>query len=282
MTGSGVAFLKGHGTKNDFVLIPDLDDELLLEPADVAALCDRRSGIGADGVLRVMRSTSGSAEWFMDYRNSDGSIAEMCGNGLRVFARHLVRAGLVAAGDFVVDTRAGLRAVTVPDLVADVTVDLGAYTLMETESPVVVDVDGVEHPALGVDMGNPHAVAFVSDLAEAGELRTAPLVTPLDAYPHGVNVEFVVDRGPRHVAMRVHERGSGETQSCGTGAGAVAVAAAVRAGDGLVGEWQVDVPGGTLRVLIGSDQAVRLQGPAEIVAEGTLLGALRPRTRASA
>jgi diaminopimelate epimerase len=283
VTGSGVAFLKGHGTKNDFVLIPDLDDALILEPADVAALCDRRSGIGADGVLRVVPAAAGSpARFFMDYRNADGSIAEMCGNGLRVFARHLVRAGLEEAGDFVVDTRAGLRSVTVPDLEADVTVDLGTYTLMETDAPVVVDVDGAQHAACGVDMGNPHAVAFVADLAEAGDLWFAPSVTPAAAYPHGVNVEFVVDRGPRHVAMRVHERGSGETQSCGTGAGAVAVAAAVRAGDGLVGEWQVDVPGGTLRVLLGSDHGVRLSGPAEIVAEGVLLGALRPRTRVSA
>src|SRR3954454_12627280 len=109
-------FVKGHGTENDFVIVPDPDGSLDLTPSLVAALCDRRAGIGADGVLRVVRSKALGrddlgAEWFMDYRNADGSIAEMCGNGTRVFARYLVDAGLVVPGDLPVATRAGVRAV---------------------------------------------------------------------------------------------------------------------------------------------------------------------------
>ncbi|KOG91423.1 diaminopimelate epimerase, partial [Streptomyces varsoviensis] len=228
MSTTGIAFLKGHGTENDFVILPDPDGRLELSPAAVARLCDRRAGIGGDGVLRVVRSVAhpearpmaDDAEWFMDYRNSDGSVAEMCGNGVRVFARYLQRAGLVGEGDLAVATRAGVRRVHIAKSDAegefgDVTVGMGAARLPAGE--VTVAVGDLRWPARNVNMGNPHAISFVGDLAEAGDLLTAPAVSPAAAYPDGANVEFVVDRGPRHVAMRVHERGSGETRSCGTG-----------------------------------------------------------------
>ncbi|MFI9201697.1 diaminopimelate epimerase [Streptomyces sp. NPDC053048] len=286
MSTAQIAFLKGHGTENDFVIIPDYDGLIELSPAAVARLCDRRAGIGADGVLRVVRSTAhpearamaGEAEWFMDYRNSDGSIAEMCGNGLRVFARYLQWSGLVEAGDLAIATRAGIRGAHIakagPDgEPGDITTSMGRAVLPEGE--VTVTVDGRTRPARNVNMGNPHAVTFVDDLADAGHLLTAPVVAPAAAYPDGTNVEFVVDRGPRHVALRVHERGSGETRSCGTGACAVMVATARRDGadPAVLGHpvtYTVDVPGGRLLISEHPDGTVEMTGPAVIVAEGVL------------
>ncbi|MET8974773.1 diaminopimelate epimerase [Streptomyces sp. NPDC004539] len=275
-----IAFLKGHGTENDFVIVPDPENALDLPPAAVAALCDRRAGIGGDGLLHVVRSAAhpearamaAEAEWFMDYRNGDGSVAEMCGNGVRVFARYLQHAGHVEEGDLAVATRGGVKRVHI-DKEGDVTVGMGRARLPEGDVEVAV---GERHwPARNVNMGNPHAVAFVDDLAHAGDLLTAPPVSPASAYPQGVNVEFVVDRGPRHVALRVHERGSGETRSCGTGACAVAVATARRDGAdpaaaGTPVTYTVDVPGGRLVITEQPDGEIEMTGPAVIVAEGTI------------
>ncbi|MFI7010744.1 diaminopimelate epimerase [Streptomyces sp. NPDC050145] len=273
-------FLKGHGTENDFVIIPDAENAVALPPSTVAALCDRRAGIGGDGLLHVVRSAAHpdardmaeEAEWFMDYRNADGSVAEMCGNGVRVFARYLQHAGLVAEGDVAVATRGGVKAVHI-DKEGLVTVGMGRATLPEGD--VTVSVDDSSWPARNVNMGNPHAVAFVEDLAQAGTLYEAPPFTPASAYPQGVNVEFVVDRGPRHVAMRVHERGVGETRSCGTGACAVAVATARRDGhdpvaDGTPVTYEIDLPGGRLSITERADGEIEMTGPAVIVAEGEI------------
>jgi diaminopimelate epimerase len=280
------AFLKGHGTENDFVIVPDPDGLLDLSPSDVARLCDRRAGIGGDGLLRIVRSDrhpeaaalAADAEWFMDYRNSDGSVAEMCGNGVRVFARHLQRAGLAGAGDLAVATRAGVRHVHIAKdaedgTPGDITVRMGRAALPGGD--VTVGVDGRTWPAVHVSMGNPHAIAFVDDLDAAGDLLRAPAISPSASYPAGTNVEFVVDRGPRHVAMRVHERGSGETRSCGTGACAVMVAAARRDGfdpaaTGHPVTYTVDVPGGRLVITEGGDGEIEMTGPAVILAEGTI------------
>ncbi|WP_372736734.1 diaminopimelate epimerase [Nocardioides sp.] len=273
-------FLKGHGTENDFVLLPDPDGsvhgELSLDR--VRALCDRRAGIGGDGVLRVIRTSAydalacsaGSrgqeAEWFMDYRNSDGSTSEMCGNGIRVFARYLVDEGLVdGSAPIPVGTRDGVKVLRVEG--DQITADMGgARVLGET----VVSVDHLELAAVHIETGNPHAVAFVDSLDEAGPLLVAP-GHDRSVYPQGVNVEFVARRGERHVAMRVHERGSGETRSCGTGACAVMVASALD--DGVIRDadvtYRVDVPGGTLHVTWTVDDRVFLTGPAVIVARGT-------------
>ncbi|MFC9529894.1 diaminopimelate epimerase [Streptomyces sp. NPDC056975] len=275
-----IAFLKGHGTENDFVIVPDPENALNLSPAAVAALCDRRAGIGGDGLLHVVRSAAhpdarhlaSEAEWFMDYRNGDGSIAEMCGNGVRVFAHYLQRAGHVGEGDLAVATRGGVKSVHI-DKEGDITVGMGKALLPEGD--VTVSVADHSWPARNVNMGNPHAVAFVDDLAQAGNLFTAPPFTPATAYPDGVNVEFVVDRGPRHVAMRVHERGVGETRSCGTGACAVAVAAARRDGldpavTGSPVTYAVDLPGGRLVITERADGEIEMTGPAVIVAEGEI------------
>ncbi|MBM7056164.1 diaminopimelate epimerase [Streptomyces durocortorensis] len=280
MSTSQIAFLKGHGTENDFVIVPDPDNSLTLPAALVARLCDRRAGIGGDGLLHVVRSAAhpearsmaDGAEWFMDYRNADGSIAEMCGNGVRVFAHYLQRAGLVEEGDLTVATRGGPKRVHLAKN-GDITVSMGRALL--PEASVTVTVGGRSWPARNVNMGNPHAVAFVDDLDHAGDLLAAPPIAPEAVYPEGVNVEFVVDRGPRHVGMRVHERGSGETRSCGTGACAVAVATARRDGadpaaTGLPVTYRVDLPGGTLVITEHPDGAVDMTGPAVIVAEGVI------------
>ncbi|MFI9285290.1 diaminopimelate epimerase [Streptomyces werraensis] len=275
-----IAFLKGHGTENDFVIVPDPENAVELSAAAVAALCDRRAGIGGDGLLHVVRSAAhpearamaDEAEWFMDYRNGDGSVAEMCGNGVRVFARYLQHAGHVGEGDLSIATRGGVKTVHIAKD-GDITVGMGRAVLPEGE--VTVAVGERSWPARNVNMGNPHAVAFVADLADAGGLFTAPSFAPEAAYPDGVNVEFVVDRGPRHVAMRVHERGVGETRSCGTGACAVAVAAARRDGvdprdTGLPVTYTVDLPGGTLVITEQPDGRIEMTGPAVIVAEGAI------------
>ncbi len=265
---SRLRFVKGHGTENDFVLLPDPDVPLTAEL--VRALCDRRAGIGGDGVLRVERRPDG---WFMDYRNADGSIAEMCGNGIRVFARHLVDAGLAEPGPLPVLTRAGVRTVEVPPD-GDVTVEMGVPTALEAAP----SVDG--RPGTAVSMGNPHVVVELADLEElaALDLTRPPDVRP--SLPDGQNVEFVVRRGERSLALRVHERGVGETRSCGTGVCAAVVAAvAWSGGTGLNEAWTVDVPGGRLSVTWLSAGPVLLSGPAVLVAEGEVdLAALPVRS----
>ena len=275
-----VPFVKGHGTGNDFVIIPDVDGRLDLSAEQVRWLCDRRRGIGGDGVLRVVRTEhvpemaefAPVAEFFMDYRNADGSIAEMCGNGARVFVRYLDATGLVTDNDVVISTRGGLRS-TMINADRTITIDMGMASTPRARALPHVSVGERSWPATGVLVPNPHAVVFVDDLADAGDLTTAPDVAPRDVFPDGVNVEFVVDRGERHVAMRVHERGVGETLSCGTGACAVAWAARRRTEPEASGPttWQVDVPGGTVHVTENAMGALLLTGPADLVARGTVL-----------
>lgn len=257
--------MKGHGTENDFVILPDLDDQLDLTPARVQALCDRQRGLGADGVLRVVRV---DGQWFMDYRNADGSIAEMCGNGLRVFARYLVDAGHQPQGSFVVGTRAGDRTViTHPD--GSVTNDMGPARVTGTS---IAAVDGTGIGGFAVDVGNPH-LACVTDVPVDGfDLTVPPGFDPV-FFPHGVNVELInvlEADGPRGGAlkMRVYERGVGETRSCGTGT--VASVASWLAGQGrTTGSATVDVLGGQVFVTIEPTTST-LTGPAVLVARGEL------------
>lgn len=289
----GLRFTKGHGTENDFVLVPDHDGELQLSPTLVAAICDRRAGIGADGLIRVVRSrclmdgtpalqADPDAEWFMDYHNADGSASEMCGNGVRVLAAYLLREALVPAGEVIpLGTRDGVKHARAQ---ADDTfaVDMGGWRLAAGELAardgsdalvVIEGLDGVARPALSFDLGNPHTVVALAGEAEleAADLTRAPVVDP--APGDGTNVELVVpldvESGVGHLRMRVHERGVGETRSCGTGACAAALAARTWAGDGVPDVWRVDVPGGTLRVSVMGAR-VELAGPAELVADGVL------------
>lgn len=284
-----VAFTKGHGTGNDFVIIADPDGALELTAEQVAVLCDRHFGIGADGILRVVRSTAiadgraaldeePDAEWFMDYRNADGSIAEMCGNGIRVFAHYLVRSGLATiepGSTLPIGTRAGVRDVTRSE--TGYQVDLGAWRLSGDDPLVTTEGLAVTRPGLGIDVGNPHVVVALASDAELAslELHRAPELEP--RLPAGANVEFVVPGEPLvrdgigHVRMRVSERGVGETLSCGTGVAATALAVRYWAGEQAPNHWRVEVPGGTLgvRMFPAEDgEHVALSGPAQLVFSG--------------
>jgi diaminopimelate epimerase len=284
-------FTKGHGTGNDFVLFSDPEGALELTPAQIAAICDRHFGVGADGIIRAVRSENladgaaalaedPDAEWFMDYWNSDGTVSEMCGNGIRVYARFLNEQGLLefAEGDSVaIGTRGGVR-----DLQRSGTgfqVDLGRWRLDGTEPLVRARELPVARPGLGINVGNPHVVVALADEDElAGmDLTVIPLLDPEPA--DGANVEFVLPHDPLvhdgvgRIRMRVHERGSGETLSCGTGAVAAALAVRHWAGAGAPNEWRVDVPGGRVgvRMFPAEDgEHVALSGPAELVFDGVL------------
>jgi diaminopimelate epimerase len=260
-------FAKGHGTHNDFVVVPDPDGHHGLTSALAARLCDRRAGIGGDGVLRVVRAAAvgedSPAEWFMDYRNADGSLAEMCGNGIRVFARYLAETGLATGPEFTVATRTGPRRVTL-EPGGDVTVDLGTVTVLGTGH---ARVGGVLCEGLRIIVGNPHLACLTGHPLAGFDLSQPPELDPTE-FPDGGNVELVQAEGPGAAAMRVYERGSGETRSCGTGAVAAAVAAASALGE-RESTWQVTVPGGQLRVRLRDGRAW-LTGPAVIVAHGEL------------
>ncbi|MDL9936361.1 diaminopimelate epimerase [Gordonia sp. ABSL1-1] len=283
-------FVKGHGTQNDFVILTDPAAELDLDVELVAALCDRPRGIGADGLLRVARTGAlvaagvldglpegvGPEDWFMDYRNADGSIAEMCGNGVRVFA-HFVRArGLIGVDAFTVGSRAGARPVIIhshDDVHADVTVDMGPARI---DGDSVVEIGGVRHPGTMVDVGNPHLACVVDGLDATalaafdfgGGVRLDPV-----AFPHGANVEILTPPsedadGRFAAAMRVFERGVGETRSCGTGLVA-AGAALLRSLGRETGAGTITIPGGQVQVGITTGGAT-LRGPSTLVADGVL------------
>ena len=265
-------FSKGHGTQNDFVVL--LDRENVLDPsvADVRWLCDRHAGIGGDGLLRAVLARhvpewdGDPGLWFMDYRNADGSVAQMCGNGVRVFVRYLLDQGLATGPRVDVATRSGLKPATV---LADgrVRVGMGAVTV-GPGTVRVTTADGAAFDATRAEVGNPHAVSFGADL-DTLDLTRAPRWDPDGSFPEGVNLEFVELRGGRHVGMRVFERGVGETRSCGTGTVAVAAASRARTGGGD-GVWTVDVPGGRVEVELTGDEAV-LTGPAVLVAHGEVV-----------
>jgi diaminopimelate epimerase len=261
----GLPFVKGHGTENDFILLPDPGGTLELTAALARSLCDRHAGLGADGVIRVARESTGG--FLMDYRNADGSLAEMCGNGARVFARYLVDAGWAPPGRIEFATRGGTRTADLgPD--GDVTVHLGPVTF---GGPGVARLAGVPFPGRAVSVGNPHLVCFTDTPLAALDLGVAPALEP-DQFPQGANVEFVNPQGAGQVRMRVYERGVGETRSCGTGTVAVAAGWLSEQGHSR-GAVEVGVPGGMVRVEVGDGWST-LCGPAVIVASGTVYPAL--------
>ncbi len=284
-----IRFTKGQGTGNDFVLVLDQEGELNLSAKQIAAICDRHFGVGADGFIRVVKSANlpeGSASlaeepnatWFMDYYNADGTTAEMCGNGVRVFARYLTEKGLVELGDgqtLSVGTRAGVK--DVQRNMAGFAVDMGRWKLESEEVLVHAENLQVSRPGQGINLGNPHVVVALAHKSELAELKLAeaPILTP--APPNGANVEFVVaddvKNGVGYISMRVFERGVGETLSCGTGICAAALATRHWAGAGAPNTWQVTVPGGTLGVRMfptEDGEHVGLSGAAELVYDGEI------------
>ncbi len=297
-------FAKGHGTENDFVILPDPDGELDLTPALVRRLCDRRVGIGADGVLRVVEvevlaaaltesgpgafraageaddllasaaatalaaPSAGAArgltpQWFMDYRNADGSVAEMCGNGARVFTRYLIEHGLAHGPRFAIETRGGTRLVRAEPS-GEFTVDMGPASVLGLGQ---ASIRGRAHAGVHVSVGNPHLACVVDGALDDYEWAAPPELDPV-LFPDGANVELVQPTGAHSAQMTVYERGSGATRSCGTGAVAAAVAAAESIGE-RGGTWAIRVPGGDLTVTLDQETTL-LTGPAVIVAEGQL------------
>ncbi|MCB2413737.1 diaminopimelate epimerase [Demequina sp. TTPB684] len=285
---ASLRFTKGHGTQNDFVLLFDEHGEIEITPDLVRFLCNRRAGIGADGVIRAVRAGRleagkgyDASTWFMDYWNADGTVSEMCGNGARVFALFLEReAGVDARGGLTIGTRGGTRTVTALGN-GRYAVGMGQWSLGDAadgfDSEVHASGLTPPRPALSVNVGNPHHVVALAtpDELEALDLTTPPTVLP--QLEHGSNVEFAVTLGGEmvgdephgRVRMRVHERGSGETMSCGTGACAVALAVRSWAGAGAPSVWDVEVPGGMVTVRIKEDSTI-LEGPAVLVADGAL------------
>ncbi|MBN9606915.1 MAG: diaminopimelate epimerase [Actinomycetales bacterium] len=286
-----LSFTKGHGTGNDFVLFADPDGEIDLDTATLAAIADRRFGVGGDGVIRAVRSAAlpegaealaedPAAEWYLDYHNADGSPAEMCGNGIRVYGAYLIDQGLLelAPGETVaIGTRGGVRHLT--RTAEGFEVDLGPFAIAEGQALVHADGLEVARPGLALGVGNPHVVVALADDEELDALRLgeSPRIDP--APPQGANVEFVVPAEPLvadgvgRIRMRVHERGSGETLSCGTGAAAAALAIRHWAGEGAPDSWRVRVPGGELGVRVAATEDgphVLLSGPAELVFDGAL------------
>lgn len=261
-------FIKAHATENDFVVLVDVNDELALSPEQVARLCDRRAGIGGDGLLRVVRDTDGM--WFMDYRNADGSIAEMCGNGIRAFAHVLVAEGLEGAPEFDVNTRAGVKRITVLSADgADAVVSVGMGPV-EVTGVSTASMGSFEFAGIGVDVGNPHLACVIPGLTSASLAELEFVQPSFDSsfFPEGVNVEVLTELSGGSVHMRVWERGVGETRSCGTGTVAAAQAALADAGIEN-GSVTVNVPGGAVEVALEGGQA-QMTGPSRIVARGEL------------
>ena len=284
-----IEFTKGHGTGNDFVLIDNFDNDLELSEEQIRLLCDRHFGVGANGVIFVVRTVKSevselqqeepACEWFMDYRNADGSKAEMCGNGIRVFARYLIEKNLASiqpGATLPIATRDGIKDVT--EAATGFAVDLGLFRISDRQLEIQAKGLDIARPALEVDMGNPHAVVAVSSLEQLRDLELDSKPSENQARPEGLNYEFVVpaepliDSGVGRIEMRVYERGVGETLSCGTGVAAAALA--VRSWSGLAQDhWQVKVPGGLLGVRVfpsENGERVGLSGPAELVFSGSI------------
>ncbi len=251
----------GHGTENDFVLVFDPADKISITTAQTAAICNRQTGIGADGLIRIAKR---DGKWFMDYRNADGSIAEMCGNGIRVMARYLVQRGHQSEGIFAINTRDGIKHLRVPTT-DDISVNMGK--VFDENEEVTASVEGKIWNGYNINVGNPHAVVFVEKIQDVGSLEVAPIVRPKDSYPEGVNVEFVEILPGHEAKMRVHERGSGETKSCGTGTCAVALAATLHSKEALPSRWVIYPPGGRLVVDIDPHSNATLTGPALLISD---------------
>jgi len=266
-------FSKYEGLGNDFVLLDEAElAGVPLTPAEAVALCDRRLGVGADGVLVIEREPYG-----MRVHNADGSMAEMCGNGLRCVALWLQERG--AGDEFLVQTDAGDHAchVLAPGRHGQVEVAMRTAETAPEDVPVLADaplidaefeLDGTALRLTAVSMGNPHALVF--DLAPEDVRRLGPLLTKDPRFPEGVNAGFITSRDD-HFELRVHERGAGWTRACGTGACAAAYAAVRTRRAKRHAPIDMQLPGGRLRLEVGQEGApISMRGAARRVFDGEL------------
>ena len=300
-------FVKLHGLGNDFVFIDDFSRDIELTQQQVSLLCDRHFGIGADGVIMVRPSKRSECAAYMHYINADGTLAQMCGNGVRCFAKYLVDRGYVLASDgrFVADTLAGPKPISFEvdkhDKLTVATVDMGHPVLDSQDVPVDLPANAQNDEGIGfvkeqiipspwgdfgftcVSMGNPHAICFIDDFSmlpdelfvNAGDKCLATLdLNRIGAYyeshsvfPEKTNVEFA-HVGNVAIEMRVFERGCGETLACGTGACATNVAAALTGRASR--ENDVVLRGGTLHIKWDADDHVMMTGPATEAFQGTV------------
>ena len=240
-------------------MVFDPEDKLSFSAEQIKRICDRKSGVGSDGFIKIVKQDKA---WFMDYSNADGSQAEMCGNGIRVMARYLTDRGHQPSGIYSINTRGGRKFLSVPDS-GEISVNMGKVS--QVDGQINVTANSQEYPGLNIDVGNPHAVVFVEDLAAIGDLKSAPMVKPETTYPDSVNIEFVRFLEDGQIGMRVFERGVGETQSCGTGTCAVALAATIKSNKNLPIKWIINPPGGRLIVEIDAHSNATLTGPAVLV-----------------
>ena len=286
-----VDFVKLHGAGNDFVFIEDLTDELDLSAEQVECICDRHFGVGADGVIVVKPPCDARNDGFMHYVNADGTLAQMCGNGVRCFAKYLVDYGIVEAHTPLlnVETRAGVKTISYEtdergELV-QATVDMGAPILNPGDIPTTLAFNAIAEDGEAfvkdaelespygtfaftcVSMGNPHAVAFVDDSDSLDVDAIGSYFESCDAFPEKANIEFATVREDG-IHMRVYERGCGETLACGTGACATAVAAQLTGRAGL--ESNLVLRGGVLRISYKPGGSVMMTGPAARSFSGTL------------
>ena len=272
-------FAKLHGTANDFIYV-DAREGLPGDPATLARrLCDRRRGIGADGLILLEHARD--ADCRMTIYNADGSRPEMCGNGIRGLAKFVYDRGLATADPLRVETDAGVKTIHAErngsGKVARVTVDMGSPVWNGRDVPVAADGEVIDRPlevagrrwqVTCVSMGNPHCVTFVDDVAGLPLETLGPQFEHHPFFPHRVNTEFIRVAGPARLEMRVWERGAGETMACGTGACAAAVAAARTGRSGR--HAVVDLPGGALEIDWRDDDRVLMTGNAVEVFDGVV------------
>jgi diaminopimelate epimerase len=278
-----IDFHKMHGTLNDFVVFHDLGGEVRLSREQVIRICDRRGGIGADGVIVIRPSER--ANFFMDYINADGSYAEMCGNGIRVLGKYVYDNGLSEKTELPVETRAGTKILRIfPGLdgkAERIRVDMGRPIFEPDKIPSTVrsgQVPVIDYPVVSegrsfhatlVSMGNPHCVIFVEEDPDPLPCHYGPAIENHVLFPARTNVEFIRVDNPGVLTMRVWERGSGETHSCGTGACASAVAAHLKGFSSAL--TKVRLLGGELEIeWNGNNNNVFMTGPAIFVYVGSI------------
>ena len=270
MIKSGLEFIKAEALGNDFVIVDGTEKPVRLTAEDAVHLCDRRTGVGADGVLLLEKADD--ADFSMRVFNADGSEAEMCGNGIRCAAKYIYDNGSARKEKLIVMTAAGPKTVDIRETDGNkaikMRVDLGSPEFKMVEESVPVGYDELTVTAL--DIGNPHAVVFVDDVEGAPVVTVGRLIECHEAFPGRTNVEFVEIKSPSSLSMRVWERGAGETSACGTGAAASLAAAAKTGRSAKLAT--VTLEGGDLLVEWAEDGKLYIEGGANLVYSGKMGG----------